>query len=59
MKKYGIKVRVSGENYYWVLDSSTTNVGPMVFDTKQESIDFAEKMQWRLYKVELYPHKEF
>jgi len=59
MKKYGIKVRVSNEEYRWVLNGSTTNVGPMVFDTEQESIDFAEKMQWKLYEVELYPYKEF
>jgi hypothetical protein len=59
MKKYGIKVRVSNEEYRWVLNGSTTNVRPIVFDTEQESIDFAEKMQWKLYEVELYPYKEF
>jgi hypothetical protein len=59
MKKYGIKVRVANEEYRWVLNGSATNVGPIVFDTEQESIDFAEKMQWKLYEVELYPYKEF
>lgn len=59
MKKYGIKVRVSSDEYRWVLDSSMTEVGPIVFDTKQEAIDFAEKMQWKLYEVDFYPYKEF
>ena len=61
MKKYGIKVRVTNGEYRWMLDHSEvlTDVGPMVFETKQEAIDFAEKMQWTLYEVDLYPYKEF
>ena len=61
MKKYGIKVRVTNGEYRWMLDHSEvlTDVGPMVFETKQEAIDFAEKMQWTLYEVDLYPFKEF
>ena len=61
MKKYGIKVRVTNGEYRWVLDYSEilTDVGPMLFETKQEAIDFAEKMQWTLYEVDLYPYKEF
>ncbi len=61
MKKYGIKVRVMDGEYRWMLDHSEvlTDVGPMLFETKQEAIDFAEKMQWTLYEVDLYPYKEF
>jgi len=61
MKKYGIKVRVTNGEYRWMLDHSEvlTDVGPMVFETKQEAVDFAEKMQWTLYEVDLYPYKEF
>lgn len=61
MKKYGIKVRVTNNEYRWVLDHSETltDVGPMLFETIKEGVDFAEKMQWKLYKVELYPYKEF
>jgi hypothetical protein len=61
MKKYGIKVRVMDGEYRWMLDHSEvlTDVGPMLFETKQEAIDFAEKMQWTLYEVDLYPFKEF
>ena len=61
MKKYGIKVRVMNGEYRWMLDHSEvlTDVGPMLFETKQEAIDFAEKMQWTLYEVDLYPYKEF
>lgn len=61
MKKYGIKVRVTNGEYRWMLDHSEvlTDVGPMLFETKQEAIDFAEKMQWTLYEVDLYPYKEF
>ena len=61
MKKYGIKVRVTNGEYRWMLDHSEvlTDVGPMLFETKQEAIDFAEKMQWTLYEVDLYPFKEF
>lgn len=61
MKKHGIKVRVTSDEYRWVLDHSEvlTDVGPMLFETKQEAIDFAEKMQWTLYEVDLYPYKEF
>ena len=61
MKKYGIKVRVTNGEYRWMLDHSEilTDVGPMLFETKEEAIDFAEKMQWTLYEVDLYPYKEF
>ena len=61
MKKYGIKVRVMDGEYRWMLDHSEvlTDVGPMLFETKQEAIDFAEKMQWTVYEVDLYPYKEF
>ena len=61
MKKYGIKVRVMDGEYRWMLDHSEvlTDVGPMLFETKQEAIDFAEKMQWTLYEVDLYLYKEF
>ena len=61
MKKYGIKVRVANGEYRWILDHSEilTDVGPMVFETKQEAVDFAEKMQWTLYEVDIYPFKEF
>jgi len=61
MKKYGIKVRVMDGEYRWMLDHSEvlTDVGPMLFETKQEAIDFAEKMQWTLYEVDIYPFKEF
>lgn len=59
MTKYGIKIRVANYDYRWILDNSSIDVGPILFETKKEGVAYAEKMHWRLYEVEKYPYKEF
>ena len=59
MTKYGIKIRVANSDYRWILDNCCVDVGPILFETKEEGIAYAEKMQWKLYEVEKYTYKEF